>query len=146
MVHLVGNVLKPVLHRLNACDHARQLGANDSLLEQWLAEYFALVSPPGSTPLANQLSFVKKINSLETFFDDRPLGPGAAASHDPSLVVEVAQYDKQAAVFRSEHVLYWNFDVVKCDECCSCGWRICRLDRLSFNAFTTGNEENCEAL
>src|ERR1700685_3215317 len=45
VVHLIRDVLKPVLHALRILDHLGQLGTNDGLFIQKLAENFALRRP-----------------------------------------------------------------------------------------------------
>lgn len=47
LVHLICNAFKPILARLDARDHDRQFGANDSLVSQGLSEHDALRRPPG---------------------------------------------------------------------------------------------------
>ena len=47
VVHLVGDVLKPRLHALRACDHTCQLAADDSkLMQRFASKSFTLGDPP----------------------------------------------------------------------------------------------------
>lgn len=127
------------------------LGANDSLFNQRLAEYFALRSP------------------FEAVLRDHALRSSATAAHNPSkchacryistpinphrstlrkenapLVVEVAQHDQQPGVYFAEGVLDWDLDVVKGDVGGARGARVRRLHLLRGDTLAALNEHDRE--
>lgn len=78
--------LQPVLASFDACDHVRQLRANDRLGVERFPEDDALVRP------------------LQALFDDLSLSTETRAHDHPSLVVEVAQDDVHALSDLAERV------------------------------------------
>ena len=78
IVHLVRDVLEPVLSSLHACNHVSKFGTNDGLSIERLSEYYALVCP------------------LETLFDYLALCTQTRADDHPSLMIEVAENDVHA--------------------------------------------------
>lgn len=71
---------------------------------------------------------------------------GTTASHDPSLVVEVAQHDHKTLVLLAQHVLAWNLYIVEGDESGTSGRRVRGLDRFGLDTFSTLNEEDGKTL
>lgn len=146
MLHLVRDVLEPVLRGLRLRDHVRELRTDYRLRMQGLAERLALVHP------------------LQALLDDKAHVARATAAHRPSLVVEVAagdavsgvsrgsesillpENDEDAVALGAKRVLDGNLDVLKGDVGSSSGARVRGLDRLRLNALTTLNENDCETL
>lgn len=57
-------------------------------------------------------------------------------------MIEVAQYDDQTVVLRTECMLYRDLDMIEGDEGCSRGWAIGGLDMLGCNIFIPLNQQN----
>lgn len=100
---------------------------------------------------------------LETFFNHYTLGTCRAATHNPSLVIEVAKNNEDTSTLRAQSVLHWYFYVVKlgrfCEPsvtssvgmthsnvCCTGGWRIGRLNGFCLDALTSLNKDNGEPI
>ena len=72
VVHLVGDILQPTLHRLDASNHGSNLAADDSLGCQGLSKRLALTDP------------------FQTFLHNPALSTGRGIGHHPSFVIEIA--------------------------------------------------------
>lgn len=99
VVHLMCNILEPVLHALCPRDHASQLASDYRLRIERFAEYLPLVCPPIGTQkeitrngsqLSEKLRWRIIRNAHEAFPDDSTLATRGRAAHHPPLMIEVA--------------------------------------------------------
>mgnify|MGYP001210675846 CR=1 FL=1 len=144
MVHLVGDVLEESLGSLNAGNHRGELGSDDSLVVQRLAEHLALVDPPVK-PLAPIWVYDRKPDSLQALLNDQPLASNRASGHSPSLVVEVRQDNLETLVLLSESMLVGHKHVLESDVRGSSSSRVRSLDRLSLDTGLALDEQHNEA-
>jgi hypothetical protein len=60
-------------------------------------------------------------------------------------MIEIAQYNKDSSIFRSQHIFRWHFDIVKGDICSAGRRGVGCLNGFGVNAFAALNEEYREA-
>ena len=128
VLHLVRDVLEPVLGGFCLRNHVRELSTNDRLRVQWLPECLPLVDP------------------LQALLHDHAHVPRSATAHGPSFVIEVAENDENSSALRAERVLHGHLDVLEGDVGSTRGGRVRGLDRLCLNTLPALNENDSKAL
>src|SRR5258707_13886152 len=88
----------------------------------------------------------RKQYALQAIFHYCPLTPRTTRTHNPPLMIKVAQHNEYPSIFRSKHILYRDFYIIECDECCTCCRRISRLDRFRLDAFLAFDKKDGETL
>lgn len=124
----MGEVLEPILASLIERNHSSQLLTNNRLRDERLSEHNPLVGP------------------LHTLIDHRASIPNHSATHDPTLMVEVAENNLQSLILLSQQVLDRDLNIIKGDESSTRGGGVGSLNLLGLDTLAARDEEDGQAL
>jgi len=90
VVHLVCNILKPILCAFDSSDHRSKLASNNRLGVERLTESLSLGSPSNAWSFRNYITVSSQIGDiLEAFFHNKALTSHRWANHDPAFMVKI---------------------------------------------------------
>ena len=90
VVHLVCDILKPILCAFDSSDHCGKLASNDCLGMEEFTKSLSLGSPSDRWRDKNYLVMSNRMGDiLEAFFHNKALTSCGWANHDPAFMVEI---------------------------------------------------------
>ena len=143
IVHLVCDILQPVLCRLDARDHLSKLRTNDRLRAQRFSERVPLVRPPGREHRQSGTRVHgEQYDILETLLHNEPLRAQTHGKDQPPFVVEVAEDDGHPLTLLAERIRHRYTDLIERHECRPCRRGVRGLDWLGGKLVTSRYEDH----
>jgi len=147
VVHLVCDILKPILCAFDSSDHRSKLASDNRLGMERLTKSLSLGSPSNGWSFRNYITMSSQIDDiLEAFFHNKALTSHGWANHDPAFVVEITvsrhggwvrglcgtrrrgrtapKHDENPPALRPKGIPHRDFNIVEGDKCCSSSWRL----------------------